>query len=193
MSDTTEQSPRNLPSHIEDTVQAIARLHADHREGASRLQSLVDRSTDWIGRPRFLAVLTVGIFVWVDVNLFAVHSGWKPLDAPPFNWLQGGVALMALYVTVLILTTQRREDELGEYREQLTLELAILSEQKSAKIIALLEEIRRDSPALANRADDEAAAMATPADPETVLDALKDGDEMLRGKRDGAVGGGSTP
>lgn len=187
MNDATDRSTRNLPSHIQDTIQAIARLHADHRDGASRLQSLVDRFTDWIGRPRFLAVLTIAIVVWVDINLFAVHSGWKPLDAPPFNWLQCGVGLMALFVTILILTTQRREDELAEYREQLTLELAILAEQKSAKIIALLEEIRRDSPTLANRSDAEAAAMAMPADPGTVLDALKEGDEMLRGRREGAA------
>ena len=54
------------------------------------------------------------------------------------------MGLLALYVTVLILTTQRRDDQLASYREQLTLELAILGEQKSAKIISLLEELRRD-------------------------------------------------
>ena len=83
---------------------------------------------------------------------------------------------MALYVTLFILTTQRRDDELAGYREQLTLELAILSEQKSAKIIALLEEIRRDSPHLRNRLDEEADAMAVAADPQAVLDAIKEGE-----------------
>jgi uncharacterized membrane protein len=77
-------------------------------------------------------------------------------------------------VTVLILTTQRRDDQLAGYREQLTLELAILGEQKSAKTIALLEEMRADSPHLRSRADSEAAAMAVAADPQTVLDAIKD-------------------
>ncbi len=84
------------------------------------------------------------------------------------------MTLLALYIAVLILTTQRREDQLASYREQLTLELAILSEQKSAKIIALLEEMRHDSPTLHNRVDEEAAAMAVAADPQAVLDAIKD-------------------
>ena len=88
------------------------------------------------------------------------------------------MGLLALYVTVLILTTQRREDQLAGYREQLTLELAILGEQKSAKIIALLEEMRRDSPSLRNRVDEEAAAMAVAADPQAVLDAIKESEEM---------------
>ncbi len=62
----------------------------------------------------------------------------------------------------------------------ITLELAILGEQKSAKIIELLEEMRRDDPSLRDRVDHEAAAMSTPADPQAVLDAIKDShDEVV--------------
>ncbi len=163
-----------LPAHIEDTVQAIARLHADHRQEAGTLQRMVERLTAWIGRPQFIAGLTTLIVLWIAANSAAAFLGSNPWDEPPFAWLQGGLGLLALYVTVLILTTQRREDQLASYREQLTLELAILSEQKSAKIISLLEEMRRDSPTLRNRVDEEAAAMAVAADPQAVLDAIKD-------------------
>ena len=92
----------------------------------------------------------------------ALITRWDP---PPFNWLQGLVGLLALYDTVLILITQRRDDLLASYREQLTLELAILGEQKAAKIIALLEEMRCDNPNLRDRVDVEAEAMSVPADP----------------------------
>jgi uncharacterized membrane protein len=85
---------------------------------------------------------------------------------------------MALYVTLFILTTQRRDDELASYREQLTLELAILGEQKAAKIISLIEELRRDDPTLRNRVDEVAAAMSIPADPQVVLDAIKESAEV---------------
>jgi uncharacterized membrane protein len=164
-----------LPAHIEDTIRAIAKLHADHREEAGSLQQLVERLTAWIGRPQFIAALTVFIGLWIVGNVGLLVSGKAPWDDPPFAWLQGALGFLALYVTILILTTQRREDELASYREQLTLELAILSEQKSAKIIALLEEMRRDSPALI---DEEAAAMAVAADPQAVLDAIKDSEEL---------------
>jgi uncharacterized membrane protein len=82
-------------------------------------------------------------------------------------------------MTVLILTTQRREDKLAGLRDQLTLELSILSEQKSAKIIELLEELRRDDPNISDRADKHADALSTPADPDAVLGALKDTQEPL--------------
>jgi hypothetical protein len=40
--------------------------------------------------------------------------------------------------------------------------------------------MRRDDPSLANRVDHEAAAMSTPADPQAVLDAIKDShDEVV--------------
>lgn len=45
--------------------------------------------------------------------------------------------------------------------------------QKSAKIIALLEELRRDNPMIGNRHDAEAEALSTPADPNSVLEAIK--------------------
>ena len=81
---------------------------------------------------------------------------------------------MSLYLVVLILATQRREYQLAQLREQLTLELAILSEQKTAKVIQLLEESRRDNPLIRNRIDQEADAMAQPADPQSVLNAIKE-------------------
>ncbi len=168
-----------LPAHIEDTVQAIARLHADHVARASPLQRLVDRLTARAGRPAFVALLTAVVVLWIALNLGMIAVGRKPIDEPPFVWLQGLIALTALYMTVLILTTQRREDELMNHREQLTLELAILSEQKSAKIIALLEEMRRDNPMLRNRYDGEAVALSTPADPNSVLEAIKNTQEEM--------------
>jgi uncharacterized membrane protein len=161
-----------LPAHIEETVQAIARLHAEHYQQSSTLQRAVDRITGRVGRPQFVAWLTMVVVGWIGLNLGLIALGRTPIDAPPFFWLQGAVTLTALYVAALILSTQRREDQLGAHREQLTLELSIISERKAAKIIALLEEIRRDSPTLRNRHDAEASELSAPADPQAVLGAI---------------------
>ena len=81
---------------------------------------------------------------------------------------------MSLYFVVLILTTQSRDDRLTQRSEKLNLELAILSEQKTAKVVALLEELRRDSPAVRDRVDKQADVMARPVDPQSVIDAIKE-------------------
>ena len=54
----------------------------------------------------------------------------------------------------------------------LILELAILSEQKIAKVIQLLEESRRDNPVLRNRLDPEAETMGRAANTQSVLNAI---------------------
>jgi hypothetical protein len=47
-------------------------------------------------------------------------------------------------------------------------------EQKTAKVTQLLEESRRDNPLIRDRLDREAETMAQPADPKSVLDAIKE-------------------
>ena len=66
----------------------------------------------------------------------------------------------------------------------MTLELAILAEQKLAKIIALLEEFRRNDPNQSNRRDRVAEAFAEPADPQVVLDAIRAAHEAPAAKGD---------
>ncbi|MCA1597672.1 MAG: DUF1003 domain-containing protein [Chloroflexi bacterium] len=170
---------QTVPAHVEDTVQAVARFHATHEADATPLQRLIERVTRRAGRPAFIALLTLSVACWIALNLGLMAFGRTPIDKPPFYWLQGAVTLTALYMTVFILTTQRREDKLAGLRDQLTLELSILSEQKSAKIIELLEELRRDDPNISDRSDEHADALSRPADPNAVLDALKDTQEPL--------------
>jgi uncharacterized membrane protein len=163
-------SSADLPPHIEETIGSIAQLHAEHHQNATPLQRSVDRLTNFLGRPRFIGVLTAIVASWIGYNL----SAERPLDPPPFSWLTGAVSLSALFMAVLILATQRRENQLAQLRDQLTLELAILSERKTAKIIQLIEESRRDNPFIHDRIDNQADAMAQPADPQSVLAAIRE-------------------
>ena len=169
---------RILPAHIEETIQAIARLQAAHQRRATPLQRAIERVTALIGRTTFVGGLTVVFLLWIGGNMLAARLHFPVLDAPPFNWLQGAAGVLALYITVFILSTQRRENELSELRDQLNLELVITNEQKTAKVIQLLEELRRDLPHVENRFDAEAAAMAQPANPEVLLDAIREIQEV---------------
>ncbi len=187
-----ENDIRILPPHIEETVQAIAKVQAAHNENASRAQKAVDRTTSVIGQPRFLAFVTAFGVGWILLNLFIKALGRTPFDPPPFELMQGVLTVAAFYVAVLILATQRYAEQLAGFREQLTLELAILTEQKTSKIIELIEEIRRDNPLIHNRIDHEANALAEPANPEAVLEAIKDAHEELQTKADEVQGGESA-
>ncbi len=154
-------------------------MHADHSREATTLQYVTARITAWLGRPRSLIVASLVVAMWVSYNSGASFLHHGAFDPPPFSWLQGIVALAAFFVTMLVLTTQQRDDVLASRREQLTLQLAMLSDQKSAKIVQLLEELRRDHPNIENRIDPEAIAMSSPADPHEIFDAMKETHEAI--------------
>jgi uncharacterized membrane protein len=169
-----------LPPHIEATVAAIAKLHDEHHKRATPLQRITEDLTARAGQPVLVAWLSAAVIGWIAINLMLTTAGQEAFDPPPFAWLEGLISLTALFMTVLILSTQRRDDELASHREQLTLELAILGDQKAAKIIELLEELRRDHPQIRDRIDHEATEMSQPADPQVVFEAVKDAhDEVL--------------
>jgi uncharacterized membrane protein len=162
-----------------DVAWATSQLHAEHEQETSALQHGVDKLTAVVGQPGFVAVLAVLVVAWVLSNLAAAGLGFRPADTPPFPWLQGAASTGALLVAALILTTQRREDQLANHREQLILELSVVNDQKVSKIIELLEEYRRDNPAVSDRVDDAATAMSTPSDTGAVLGAIKGIQENL--------------
>ncbi len=154
---------------------AKIRSHVDHQ--LSPAQRAVEAFTALIGRPVTILVVILGIAAWIAWNRLEEHSGRKPIDPAPFFWLQGATSLYAALVGTFVLTTQTREKRHAEQRAYLELQVNLRAEQKSAKIIELLEELRRDMPTVANRVDPEANAMQLPVDADeamTILDEMMD-------------------
>jgi uncharacterized membrane protein len=158
-----------VTDHVTDSVEAVVELYREHDNSASPLQRALDGLTGRLGRPAALIATLIVICAWVGAAIVRTEGH---IEQPPFIWLELAATLSALVISLLILVTQRRDDQLAERRARLTLELALLADRKNAKIIALLEELRRDHPGLTDRVDEESEAMATPTDTKTVLAAL---------------------
>ncbi len=162
--------PREL---IAVNAKAIASMRARAEESIDRHQRLVERVTASLGRPAALYVVLACVAVWIAVNLGLMATGRAPIDAPPFFWLQGCVTLGALLTALMVLTTQNRQKRHGEERAQLDLQINLAAEQKTAKMIALLEELRRDLPNVPDRRDTLAEAMTRAVDPHAAVAALQ--------------------
>jgi len=159
----------DVPPHVAETIHAIALLHAEHHRKSTLAERIVDRVTTAVGRPVFLLLLMAAAAFWIAANEFVSLDGGKAPDAPPFSGLELGISLLAMVISVMILISQSRADRFANLREQMTLEATLLTEQKTRKIIELLEELRRDSPGVRDREDVEATQMAAKADPHEVL------------------------
>jgi uncharacterized membrane protein len=163
-----------VPPHIAETIQAIALLHAEHHRKSTLAERIVDKATTFIARPRFLLALIMAAAFWMAANVLIRLGGGSPLDPPPFVWLELVLSASALVIAVMILTSQTRADRFANLREQMTLEATLLTEQKTRKIIELLEELRRDSPEIPDREDLEADQMAAKADPHEMSSVIED-------------------
>jgi len=175
-----------LPSHIAETVDAVAQIHSDHHLKRTPVEKFMDSWTARLARPAVLAAVVCGVALWIAFNLLAPLAGYAIIDEPPFPWLFEVLTLLGVVMGILILSTQRRADQLAELREQMTLELASVTERKVAKVIELIEELRRDSPTLKNRADPEARQMSVRTSPGEVLIAIKDSHEEKVARSDAA-------
>jgi len=153
-----------------EDLETVGTLHDRAQKRVGTHQRLMERITAQVGRPRTLYTLLVITIAWIGVNLAMT----KPIDPPPFVWLQGFFCLYAALVTTMVVTTQNRQQRHAEERAYLDLQINIIAEQKTAKLIGLLEELRRDMPEIPNRRDKEAESMAHAVDPDQVLTALEE-------------------
>jgi uncharacterized membrane protein len=167
----TTPRTEKLPRHVEDAIKQISSIHRAHHTEARPSERLTDGAVSIIGTPTFLAVLFVIVAIWTGSNAFYPASSF---DQPPFPILGILCSLTAIFLAVLILAAQRRDDRLATRREQMTLQVSLLTEQKVSKLIDLIEELRRDLPGVNNRVDLDAMEMTTPADHESALKSVEE-------------------
>ena len=185
--------PRNAEqaAQIEQNIEAIVALHVTEEQSVTKHQKAIERLVSTLGVPAFLIGLLGAIGLWIVWNTFVHLSGRPAWDAPPFFWLQSIVSLLSLVIMLVVVITQNRQGKKAEKNAHLDLQVNLLVDQKAAKIIQLLEEIRADSPLLRNRQDREAEELQTAVDPAGLATLIADKmaepligavDEMLEGR-----------
>lgn len=160
-----------LPDPITKNIEAITTLHAQEVQEIAAHQRCLEAIATFFGRSTFLYSLLALLAVWILGSTFA---SVLPFSFPVFSWSAHGLDAAALVISTGVLVRQTRQENFAEQRSQLMLQLNLLSEQKIAKIIALLEELRADIPQVRDRHDPEAEVMQEAADPIAVLEALQE-------------------
>jgi uncharacterized membrane protein len=175
------QSPTE-PDQLVENIEAVQSFYLSEEQKISRSQRLLERTGHLTGRPIFLAFILIFVVLWIIANVTLRHYGVPPFDPPPFAWLQGMIGLGALLTATVVLIKQNRIARISEQRAHLDLKLSLLTEQKTAKLIDLLEELRRDLPNVRNRHDPEAASLQQSMNPHLVRAALDEGASKEPGK-----------
>ena len=187
------------PEHhqIGQNIEAVLDFYAREEQRATRWQRLLERISLLIGQPAFLGFILLFIAIWILANSPFRRAGIAAFDAPPFFWLQGIIGLGALMSAIVVLSRQNRLAKLAEQRAHLDLKVALMTEQKTAKLIDLMEELRRDLPDVINRHDPDAAVLQQSMNSDQVLAALDErtapAERSKLGGKDKSVSSGGTP
>jgi uncharacterized membrane protein len=135
-------SDYHFPKTVEElparNIRTITDLVEDARNKLSRGDRIAAAITRYCGTIRFVWI-NVGFFVlWM---LFNTLPGFPHVDPFPFVFLTFILSLEAIFLSVFILITQNRQEQINERRAHLDLQINLLAEQESTKLLHLVREI----------------------------------------------------
>jgi uncharacterized membrane protein len=161
-----------LQEQILQNVDAILSLDDQKKQNIPKHQRVLDTIATAFGQPWFLYAQLLLFSSWSAASYLAGHHlvSW---DIPRFSLREQGIDVAALIISTGVLIYETRQEEENNALTHLMLQLNLISEQKIAKLIALVEELRKDLPNVKNRLDLEAEAMQQITDPQVVLDIIQ--------------------
>jgi uncharacterized membrane protein len=148
-----------------ENVRAMHKLE----QASSVKRSLADRIAEFVAK--FCGSIT---FVWIHVGLFAAWIVWNVLpglqhfDPYPFTFLTLCVSLEAIFLSSFILISQNYEMRIADRRNQLDLQINLLSEQENTKMLQMLDRIARKL-GVTHEDDPEIEALEQATKPETLV------------------------
>jgi uncharacterized membrane protein len=154
-------------------IQTIIELETEQGKNIPTHQRILEQVAAACGQPRFLyGQIFLFSAWWICSEL--VSRDILHWNLPIFTLHEEGIDVASLLISTGVLIYQTRQEKLAEERSHLTLQLNLLTEQKIAKLIALVEELRTDLPNVRNRQDIEAEEMQKMTDPQALLTVLKE-------------------
>ena len=161
-----------LSKQVVKNIETIIGFQAKQDRKLSLGDRFVEKIAAFIGKSKFLYLQLLFFAGWGLCSHLAPQL--LPFGFPRFDLENMGVDIASLLIATGVLVQQTRQDKLAEQRSHLILQINLLTEQKIAKLIELVEELRTDLPTIRDRHDEEAKIMQEATDPQVVLDILQE-------------------
>lgn len=122
----------------QDNVESMRRVEAQAMDKRSRADRIAAFVANFCGSMPF---------VWLHVLIFCGWLAWNSwpglshFDPYPYTFLTLVVSLEAIFLSAFILISQNYELRISDRRNQLDLQINLLTEQENTKMLQLLEQI----------------------------------------------------
>lgn len=139
MSDPIEISAQATTEATQQNIETIARLEQAAIEHRSRGEKVSDHFTRFMGSMTFVVLHLIWLGIWFAWNLGAF--GLEPFDPFPFGILTLIVSTEGVFLAIFVLISQNRMGRLANQRAHLNLQISLLAEQETTKILQRLKTI----------------------------------------------------
>ena len=129
--DTSDISPKP-PSNISKRIIRSLKAKSDARRNSAEI--VADWMTNTLGSIWFLALNILWFCTWILVNIGAI-PGLSIFDPFPFGLLTMIVSLEAIILAIFVLISQNRASQVDDLREEIDLQVDIITEQELTKLI----------------------------------------------------------
>jgi uncharacterized membrane protein len=167
-----------LPDQVIKNVEAISQHEERHQKNTAADWRILIKVTAIFRHPQFLYFQVIFFTIWQTYSHFANQNA-LPKFFPTLDFKDQWLTIAGLLISTGVLIYQAHQEQLSEERSHLMLQLNLLTEQKIAKLISLVEELRVDLPDVIDRDDLEAEIMKQATDPGAILGVLQQNLEHL--------------
>ena len=161
-----------LSERVVKNIEKIIGFQAKQEQKLPWRDRIIEKIASFFGKSEFLYLQLLFFTSWSICSHLAPEL--LPFGLPKFDLQEMGIDIAALLIATGVLVQQTRQDKLAEQRSHLILQINLLTEQKIAKLIELIEELRSDLPDIRDRYDWEAQIMKQATDPQVVLNILQE-------------------
>jgi uncharacterized membrane protein len=131
-----EPAARSVEEITERNIGSIRRLESIEHRRRGKLDRIADRVSEFAGSTGFLLVHVLWFGAWIAYNAW---PGIDAFDPYPFTFLTFVVSLEAIFLSTFILISQTRAARISDHRNQLDLQINLLTEQENTEMLILME------------------------------------------------------
>jgi uncharacterized membrane protein len=167
----SEQPGEPLPSFISENIDAIIDAEQTANRRRSSSEAICEFVGSSIGTLHFVALQLIGTILWVAINS-GLMPPVRPFDPFPFPVLNQIIASEAVLMTAFVLMKQNRMSKLADRRAHLGLQVNLLTERETTKIIGMLLKIGERFDIQHEVLDEESSQLSRLLTIETLIEAL---------------------
>lgn len=167
-----EESARATSASAEQNIRTIARLEQETMEQRAWSERVGDMFTRVMGSLGFVIAHVIGFGLWFTINLGAI-PGVEPFDPFPFGILTLIVSAEGVFLAIFVLLSQNRMSRLSSQRAHLNLQISLLAEQETTKLLQKMQRIADHLGIKETRTDQVVQRLSQDTHLETLAEELK--------------------